>query len=867
MAVKNLLIRGGADFSGIQKEMSKTQRTLSNFQNNVSGIMGKVGAVLGGLALGKLVKDSTEMAMGVESSINQINRTMGSSAGSFGKWVNEQAGAFGIAKAEALKYGSVYSNLVSGFSKNTAETAKYTEDLLKASAVVASGTGRTMEDTMERIRSGLLGNTESIEDLGLNVNVAMLESTKAFQQFANGKSWQQLDFQTQQQIRLMAILEQANSKYGDSLANTTATQMMMFRAELKNVQLALGQAFLPILNVVLPLLTALASRLATVFGFVAQFTRALFGFTGAQKQQSSAADQMAKANLGAGAAFEKAGGKAGKAGKKAKKAADEAKGALASFDEINSLSQGSGSAADDSDAIGDGVGDAGGVGAVDVPGLNAGKLTDGFGEVSAKAQEMADNVKKAFGDMASFISSNKEVILSVIGGIIGGFLAFKTLTFLSEVPIMISGIGGALSALLSPIAIASIAIGALIATFLYLYQTNDQFRNDINAIWTDIGNSFNDFFNNTLKPIGDYMLNGFIMPIVNAFKTYLLPVFAELFVGASQILGDLFNLVFSTITNLWGILQPALELLKTIIIDTLQIIKDLWDKYGQELIDNIRAFIKGVQETFQLIWDNIINPIIKPALEMLTWLWNSHLKGLVEEIGAFILKCINGALEIYNGFIKPIIDWMVKVFGPMFAWAINIAVNVLGTFLAGAIDVAKGLFRSLGGIIDFITGIFTGNWKKALQGVKDIFGGIFDSFIGIAKTPLNFIIDLINGVLAGINGVGKYINKIPGVNIGEIPKIPKLARGGIVDSPTLAMIGEAGKEAVVPLENTGFVDKLAGSLGTAVMAAMQMGNCNSSEKNGDIYLQIDGTTFARIINPYGAAENQRIGNNVIIQTT
>ena len=65
---------------------------------------------------------------------------------------------FGWQEAEAMKYGAVYGNLISGFTKSTAETVAYTEDCFKASAVVAAATGRTMEDTMERIRSGpLLG--------------------------------------------------------------------------------------------------------------------------------------------------------------------------------------------------------------------------------------------------------------------------------------------------------------------------------------------------------------------------------------------------------------------------------------------------------------------------------------------------------------------------------------------------------------------------------------------------------------------------------------------------------------------------------------------------------------------------------------
>jgi hypothetical protein len=101
----------------------------------------------------------------------------------------------------------------------------------------------------------------------------------------------------------------------------------------------------------------------------------------------------------------------------------------------------------------------------------------------------------------------------------------------------------------------------------------------------------------------------------------------------------------------------------------------------------------------------------------------------------------------------------------------------------------------------------------------------------------------------------------------DIPRIPRLARGGIVDSPTVAMIGEAGKEAVIPLENTSFVNTLASTLGSAVMAAMQMGgNSSAPTGGGDIVVQIDGTTLARIMNPYLEQEQGRIGGAILTTT-
>lgn len=160
--VKNLMVRAGADFSSMRKSMQKAQNDLNNFKRNVSHTMKGIGAVLAATGLTFGIRAATREAMQFEASLQQINRLMGDSAGQFQKWANEQASAFGMARSEAVRYGAVYANLISNFSRSTAEVAQRTEDLLKASAVIASSTGRTMEDVMERIRSGMLGNTEAI---------------------------------------------------------------------------------------------------------------------------------------------------------------------------------------------------------------------------------------------------------------------------------------------------------------------------------------------------------------------------------------------------------------------------------------------------------------------------------------------------------------------------------------------------------------------------------------------------------------------------------------------------------------------------------------------------------------------------------
>ncbi|WP_041917262.1 hypothetical protein [Desulfitobacterium dehalogenans] len=236
MAGSNFIVRGGADFSSITKAHNKTQTQLTSFQDKISRSMKAVGAVLGSLAVGKLIKDSTAMAMGVESAVGNISRNMGSASITFNTWAQTQSKAWGMARADAYKYGSTFSNLLASFSGSAQETADNTQELMQAAAIIASKTGGSNQDTAERIRSGMLGSTEAIEDLGVYTNIAMIESTDAFKKFANGRSWAQLDFQVQQQIRLAAILEQTYARYGETLADNTQTRQARFIASLKNIQ-------------------------------------------------------------------------------------------------------------------------------------------------------------------------------------------------------------------------------------------------------------------------------------------------------------------------------------------------------------------------------------------------------------------------------------------------------------------------------------------------------------------------------------------------------------------------------------------------------------------------------------------------------
>lgn len=181
-----------------------------------------------------------------EAAMQQVELIYGDAADAIKNFAENTAISYNMSTSDAYKYSQIYGNLIQSITDDEEENALYTQQLLKASSVIASATGRTMEDVMDRIRSGLLGNTEAIEDLGVNVNVSLLESTDAFKKFAGDKSWKQLDFQTQQQIRLFAILEQTTKKYGDEVNKNTASDIQKLTAKFTNLTSKLSKKLLPI---------------------------------------------------------------------------------------------------------------------------------------------------------------------------------------------------------------------------------------------------------------------------------------------------------------------------------------------------------------------------------------------------------------------------------------------------------------------------------------------------------------------------------------------------------------------------------------------------------------------------------------------
>ena len=262
--------------------------------------------------------------------------------------------------------------------------------------------------------------------------------------------------------------------------------------------------------------------------------------------------------------------------------------------------------------------------------------------------------------------------------------------------------------------------------------------------------------------------------------------------------------------------QPIITKFKTAMVGVLQTVLEKFNEVD----------IAGLVGNITKVIENLTAKVLPPLMSALTWVLD-NLNWLAPVLGTVIglVAGISGAIKIYNTVVT--VARTVQM-----AWNLAMTANPIGLVIT-AIGLFVGAIALLWTKCDGFRKFFTNMWdgiKKVASSTMEFLGKVFSGIINLYKGYINGIISGINTAIGLLNKIkipdweifGSYAGK--GINI---PKIPKLAEGGIVDKPTLAMVGEAGREAVVPLENnTEWIDKLADKLGSKMGGGNTTNNFN-----------------------------------------
>lgn len=627
--------------------------------------------------------------------------------------------------------------------------------------------------------------------------MAMIQSTEAFKRFANGQSWDQLDYQTQQQIRLMAILEQATAKYGTTLSQSVNGSISLFKSLLKDSALNIGNAFLPIINAIMPVLNSFAMVLKNVTAKLAEFIALMFNkkatvkdgvagavgdMNGALQDAAGGAGDLADAM---GDADDASGGLAdnlGDSAKNAKKAVKELLG-LAGFDEITLLNKKDD--ADDGGSGGSGGGGGKGKGKKGKGGSGPFKdilpevaltdmdnqfksIFDGLGD---KLKGLSDLFSKGFS--AAFRAEGLERIKNALGRI------RKTLEEIATDPRVVNAFNGmtekiayALGQIAGSIGTIGVGIGVFLAESIanglgrqkerIIRSLVAQFENtgNIFASAGNIAQAFADGFYDVITSTGAIRIGSAITSALLAIQASVTEVSyklgGDLMQGIERIVTDNMPGIASSLSNSLSAIAPVFESAEQAINDMSDSLSRVYDNYIRPTIESSTKAISSIISLFVKGWNNYIQPIIEKLGQGFSDTIDKHISPMIKKI-LEMAESFQEMSQVINAYVGPTIGFIVEQLTRVLAPAIEYIGEVWRVLSNTISDVLGGIADFLKGVFDIITGILTSDMNKIFNGftetgdaIMNILSALLTALLDLTVAVLKVIWDTIVAIFQGI---------------------------------------------------------------------------------------------------------------------
>ena len=319
---------------------------------------------------------------------------------------------------------------------------------------------------------------------------------------------------------------------------------------------------------------------------------------------------------------------------------------------------------------------------------------------------------------------------------------------------------------------------------------------------------------------------GLIVVAIAAVVAGLVWFFTQTEIG-KQIFGEFVKFVSGVFENIVSVISTVANAIIVPFQNFLAIVSPIFNTLWQ-IVSSIFILIVAVVAT-------AIESIVQPFIWLFqNWqtVWN-NICGFVSTIWNMIVGVVITYMNTMNAIISAIVNTIMAVVSPIVNWVNDNIIQPIANFFSGLWNrVVQGVTGFIQGVMNMMLPItnwinnniiqpiarfFVGLWNGIIQGVNGLAAGVrtvFGSIVGIIKAPINAIIGGVNAVIRGLNSI-KVPDWVPGLGGAHpnFPTIPMLAKGGVVDNATMAIIGEAGKEAVMPLENnTGWITNLANQI-------------------------------------------------------
>ena len=724
------------------------------FNKQMAGIQGlakKAGiALAAAFSVKKLVEfgaQCIELGSDLQEVQNVVDVTfprMGSQVDAFAK---EAAASFGLSETMAKRFTGTFGAMAKAFGFSEKAAYEMSTTLTGLAGDVASFYNISQDEAYTKLKSVFSGETETLKDLG----VVMTQNALDAYALANGygKTTQAMSEMEKVALRYQFVQDQLSASSGDFIrtSDSWANQVRILKLQFDSLKATIGQGLINVLTPVIKVINTIIGKLMSLANAFRSFTELITG-----KKSSGGSASVAAAGMdNVAASADNAGAAMGGAGSAAKKAAKDIATATTGIDELNILNPDSGSE-------GSGSGGSGGYAADE---FDMGELsTDQLDEADNRLQGLIDRLKELrdlFVD--GFKAGLGDVTLEPLKEAIEGIKASLKEIFTD--PGVVEAFNRWLDTLaysLGQIAGSMASIGITMATNLlgglnrYLDQNKDLIKQRIinwfditGEIATSVGN-FAQAFANIFSVFGGE--NG------QRVTAALIGIFANAFMGVNEVClklsRDLIDVItrpfidnqdaFKTaIDGFLGFLASALETVKGVVDETMANLGEMYDAHVKPMFDALASGLSSIVSVLLTTYQGYIQPILDELAGKLSSFAGQYLQPLIDKGLELIGKVADAVTLLWVNILQPFIEWFISTIIPAITPVLQGVIDsflLLGEVISG---VFSGIITWLTGIIDFLVGVFTGEWSLAWTGIQEILSGIWELIKAIITGALSLI--------------------------------------------------------------------------------------------------------------------------------
>ena len=733
---------------------SAVEAQTNKIKNAFSKIGKAVGLALSVTAVINFGKSCIELGSDLAEVQNVVDVTFGAMSETINQFARNALEQFGLSETSAKKYTSTMGAMLKSMGFTTQAAADMSMEMTGLAADMASFYNLSSETAFEKIRAGISGETEPLKQLGINMSVANLEAF-ALSQGIN-KAYNAMTQQEQAMLRYNYLMQVTADAQGD-FARTSdgwANQVRVLTERFNALKAAIGQGLIAVLTPVIKVLNSLLAKILTVTDAFSNFIAKI---SGKNKRTVTTVGNIGDAADSAAGSMEDVGTATTSAGNAAKKAAKEY-GGLLSMDEIHSLTKNEGSDPGGSGGGGSGGGTSGGG-----EGFSGDELSESIVEASVETNDTLnpalEKLIKRMNELKNLFKTGfkvgkGDVDLSAVTKAIDGIrTSLKNIFTAPEVIGAVNGFTDTFVYAIGQSAGSAVSIGISIATNLlggidkYLAENQGIIKQfivrmfDISSEMVTIQGNFAHAAANIFSVFGGE--NG------QQVTANIIGIFSHAAMGVVELSAKLGRDVLECLTKPFidnqdsfktaidgslGIAAEALGNIKQVIDNTVGKAMEVYDEHLAPLFNSLSEGLSSITGTLLDAYNTYIMPVLDGLQQKIGVLIDEYIQPTIDKALELIGKIADAVKDIWEQTLVPFINWFITNVAPIIAENLDKIGTVFIEIAKVIWDVIDKVLEALGGLIDFIAGIFTGDWERAWEGIKTFFSNIWEAIQTIVDT-------------------------------------------------------------------------------------------------------------------------------------